>query len=442
MSNKQRVKIVGGGLAGCEAAFQLLERGYGVDMHEMRPEKNTGAHSTDKLAELVCSNSLKSEGVDTASATLKDELDVLGCRLLKIARENSVPSGSALAVDRMVFSLGVERDLRAYEDFNLIRGEVTYIPDPPVIIATGPLTSPALTEVIRETTGSDKLYFYDAIAPIVDAESIDYEHAYFAGRYGRGEDDYLNLPMERDEYEVFYEALINAETVGLRDFEKKELFEGCMPIEEIARRGKDAMRFGPLRPIGLKDPRTGRGAYAVVQLRREHAAGDCYNLVGFQTNLTYKAQKEVFSLIPALRNAEFLRFGVMHRNTYIGPQVLKADFSLKSHPGRVYVAGQLSGVEGYVESIMSGLMAAVYLTRHLEGKEIIIPPQTTITGALLRYISECGAPFQPMNANFGLLPIEEGLRGKDRKKHYRERAVCDIIKYNVETGFCHQANAH
>ncbi len=430
---KPRVTVVGGGLAGCEAALQLLARGYGVDMYEMRPEVTTGAHRTGALAELVCSNSLKSEGGDTASAALKDELDAMGCRLIALARECRVPSGSALAVDREKFSAAVESALAAYPDFRLVRREVTEIPAAPAVVACGPLASPAMAEALAAATGKDRLYFYDAVAPIVDGESIDYDSAYFGGRYGRG-DDYLNLPMERDEYEAFYEALVGAQTVVLRDFERKELFEGCMPVEEIARRGKDSMRFGPLRPVGLRDPRTGKGAYAVVQLRREHAAGDCFNMVGFQTNLTFPEQKRVFRMIPALCNAEFLRFGVMHRNTYIGPRALDATFMLSGREG-VYVAGQLSGVEGYVESIMSGLIAGVNLARREEGRQPAVPPRTTVSGALCRYVAECGEPFQPMNANFGLLPPPEGVRGKERKKCYHERAVCDIIDFTRELEF-------
>ena len=430
---KPRVTVVGGGLAGCEAALQLLARGYGVDMYEMRPEVTTGAHRTGALAELVCSNSLKSEGGDTASAALKDELDAMGCRLIALARECRVPSGSALAVDREKFSAAVESALAAYPDFRLVRREVTEIPAAPAVVACGPLASPAMAEALAAATGKDRLYFYDAVAPIVDGESIDYDSAYFGGRYGRG-DDYLNLPMERDEYEAFYEALVGAQTVVLRDFERKELFEGCMPVEEIARRGKDSMRFGPLRPVGLRDPRTGKGAYAVVQLRREHAAGDCFNMVGFQTNLTFPEQKRVFRMIPALCNAEFLRFGVMHRNTYIGPRALDATFMLSGREGGD-VAGQLSGVEGYVESIMSGLIAGVNLARREEGRQPAVPPRTTVSGALCRYVAECGEPFQPMNANFGLLPPPEGVRGKERKKCYHERAVCDIIDFTRELEF-------
>lgn len=428
------VTVVGGGLAGCEAALQLLSRGFGVKMFEMRPAKTTGAHGTDRLAELVCSNSLKSEAEETASGTLKAELDALGCNLLALARECRVPSGSALAVDRELFSAAVERELAAYPRFELVREEVTDIPSAPAIVATGPLTSDALAKRLGELTGEENLHFYDAIAPIVELSSVDMEHAYFGGRYGRG-DDYLNLPMEREEYRAFREALVSAETVVLHDFEKKELFEGCMPIEEIARRGEDAMRFGPLRPVGLRDPRTGKGAYAVVQLRRENAAGDCWNMVGFQTNLTYGEQRRVFGMIPALGEAEFLRFGVMHRNTYLNSAgKLNACFRFAGDDV-LYAAGQLTGVEGYVESIMSGLVAGVSLARELDGKDPAVPPETTVIGALARYVANAGTGFQPMNANFGLLPGASGAGKKERKKYYHDRAVRDIMNFASETGY-------
>lgn len=428
------VTVVGGGLAGCEAALQLLSRGFGVKMFEMRPAKTTGAHGTDGLAELVCSNSLKSEAEETASGTLKAELDALGCNLLALARECRVPSGSALAVDRELFSAVVERELAAYPRFELVREEVTDIPSAPAIVATGPLTSDALAKRLGELTGEENLHFYDAIAPIVELSSVDMEHAYFGGRYGRG-DDYLNLPMEREEYRAFREALVSAETVVLHDFEKKELFEGCMPIEEIARRGEDAMRFGPLRPVGLRDPRTGKGAYAVVQLRRENAAGDCWNMVGFQTNLTYGEQRSVFGMIPALREAEFLRFGVMHRNTYLNSAgKLNACFRFAGDDV-LYAAGQLTGVEGYVESIMSGLVAGVSLARELDGKDPAVPPEATVIGALARYVANAETGFQPMNANFGLLPGASGTGKKERKKYYHDRAVRDIMNFASETGY-------
>ena len=422
------VKVIGGGLAGTECALQLLKAGYAVDMYEMRPKKTTGAHSTENLAELVCSNSLKSEEPTTASGLLKDELDALGCELLNIAREARVPSGSALSVDRVKFSKLVERKLSSYENFTLIREEVTSLDGTPTVIATGPLTSEAMANIVGEISGKKRLFFYDAIAPIVSADSIDYEKAYFGGRYGKGGDDYLNLPMQREEYEAFYKALISAETVVLHDFEKSELFDGCMPIEEMAKRGSDTIRFGPLKPIGLRNPKTGEKAYAVVQLRRENVAGDCFNLVGFQTNLTYAEQKRVFGMIPALRNAEFLRYGIMHRNTYVdAPSVLDERFRVRSSKTPLYIAGQLSGVEGYVESIMSGMVAGKAMACELADCEYEIPRDITIVGSLCRYVSSCPTDFKPMNANFGILPPITDVRDKkDRKRAYHDRSIASI----------------
>jgi len=429
MSDVKRVRIIGGGLAGCECALQLLAQGIAVEMFEMRPAVETGAHQTQGLAELVCSNSLKSEDIYTASGLLKEELKLFGCKLLGIAGKCRVPSGSALSVDREKFSEMTERALESYDNFTLIRQEVTELDENiPTIIATGPLTSPKMAEVVGRLSGKERLFFYDAIAPIVSADSIDYEKAYFGGRYGKGGDDYLNLPMQKDEYELFYTELVNAKTVVLHDFEKKELFEGCMPIEEMAKRGSDTIRFGPLRPVGLRNPKTGESAYAVVQLRRENVAGDCFNLVGFQTNLTYPEQKRVFSLIPALSNAEFLRYGVMHRNTYINsPDVLDGTFRVKASKIPLYIAGQLSGVEGYVESIMSGMIAGQAMAAELLGFGYDIPSPYTITGSLLRYVSECREDFKPMNANFGILPplVEKHKKG-DRKKLYHDRSISTI----------------
>lgn len=425
---KQKVKVIGGGLAGCECALQLLKNGYAVDMYEMRPLKSTGAHRTDGLCELVCSNSLKSEEPATGSGLLKEELDALGCELLSIARQARVPSGSALAVDRRKFSELVEKKLKSFDGFKLIREEVTGLDGEPTVIATGPLTSDAMASIIAGLGGEKRLYFYDAIAPIVSADSIDYDRAYFGGRYGKGGEDYLNLPMDRSEYEAFYSELVKAETVILHDFEKNELFEGCMPIEEMAKRGSDTIRFGPLKPIGLKNPKTGEKAYAVVQLRRENVAGDCYNLVGFQTNLTFPEQKRVFSMIPALKNAEFLRFGIMHRNTYVdAPNMLSEVFRVKSSKTPLYIAGQLSGVEGYVESIMSGMIAGKAMICELLGDCYELPRDITIVGALCRYISGCPTDFKPMNANFGILPPIEGVRDKKaRKLAYHDRSIASI----------------
>lgn len=422
---KTTVKVIGGGLAGCECALQLLQRGYAVEMYEMRPNRTTGAHKTQNLAELVCSNSLKSSEPCTASGLLKEELDLLGCRLLGLARQNAVPSGSALAVDREGFSKSVEDALFAYPDFSLVREEVTsFDNDVPTVVASGPLTSPALADAVGALTGKDRLFFYDAIAPIVEFESIDMQKAYFGGRYGKGGEDYLNLPMQKAEYEAFYDALVHAETVVLHDFEKSELFDGCMPIEEMAKRGSDTIRFGPLKPVGLRNPSTGEKAYAVVQLRKENVAGDCYNLVGFQTNLTYGEQKRVFRMIPALHDAEFVRYGIMHRNTYINaPGVIDETFRLKGERP-IYVAGQLSGVEGYVESIMSGMIAGIALANELQGKKYAVPSDVTVTGALCRYVSTRALDFKPMNANFGILPPVERVRDKQKRKQaYHDRAI-------------------
>lgn len=425
---KTTVKVIGGGLAGAECALQLLKSGFAVEMYEMRPVGTTGAHRTDRLAELVCSNSLKSEEPATASGLLKEELCVLGCELLPLAREARVPSGSALSVDREKFSSLVENKLNSYADFKLVREEVKDIDWTPTVIATGPLTSDAMAETVGQISGRKRLFFYDAVAPIVSADSIDYDKAYFGGRYGKGGDDYLNLPMQKDEYEAFYKELVNAQTVVLRDFEKSELFEGCMPIEEMAKRGSDTIRFGPLKPVGLRNPVTGEKAYAVVQLRRENVAGDCFNLVGFQTNLTYGEQKRVFGMIPALRNAEFLRYGIMHRNTYVdAPDVLSGTFRVKKSVSPLYIAGQLSGVEGYVESIMSGMIAGQALAAELDGKDYEIPSEFTVTGSLCRYVSSCPEDFKPMNANFGILPPITDVRDKKKRKiAYHDRAMASI----------------
>ena len=427
-----KVVVIGGGLAGTEAAFKLLDAGFQVEMFEMRPKRLTGAHESGGLAELVCSNSLKSTSPETASGLLKEELDMLGSRLLPLARESAVPSGSALAVDRVAFSTAVERELTKYEGFTLHKDtEVTCLEEGvPTIIATGPLTSPDFADYLAKLTGQDRLFFYDAIAPIVSFDSVDMTKAYFGGRYGKGGDDYLNLPMQKEEYEAFYNALVTAETVHLHDFEKKELFDGCMPIEIMAKRGGDTMRYGPMRPVGLRNPNTGESAYAVVQLRKENVAGDCYNLVGFQTNLTYGEQKRVFSMIPALHSAEFLRYGTMHRNTFIkSPDLLTSRFRLKNSTTPVYIAGQISGVEGYVESIMSGLIAADAMVRELTGKDELKLPATTITGALTEYVSSCASDFQPMNANFGLLPELHTVHKKQRKQAYHDRAIKDLGEF-------------
>lgn len=424
-----KVKIIGGGLAGCEAAYQLLKRGYEVEMYEMRPQKTTGAHRTDMLAELVCSNSLKSDLTDTSSGLLKAEMRMLDCLLLQCADEAKVPAGGALAVDREVFSRAIERRLSTFAGLSVVREEVTAIDlNIPTIIATGPLTSDALARELQALAG-DGMSFCDAVAPIVSADSLDYDKVFAASRYGKGDDDYLNCGMTKDEYLRFYEALVSAECV-----EDKLLgatfYENCMPIEVMAKRGEDAMRFGPLRPVGIRG-KNDEKYYAVLQLRKENMAGDAYNLVGFQTNLKFPEQKRVFGLIPGLENAEYMRYGVMHRNTYINaPKVLDMTFMLKAHKD-IYIAGQLSGVEGYMESTMSGLIAGISMAARLAGQSARMPDEYTMIGALCRYVSNESIEWlQPMNSNFGLLPAITDVRDKKaRKGAYSARALDHMRAY-------------
>ncbi|MBR2349645.1 MAG: methylenetetrahydrofolate--tRNA-(uracil(54)-C(5))-methyltransferase (FADH(2)-oxidizing) TrmFO [Clostridia bacterium] len=422
------VRIIGGGLAGCEAAYQLLKRGYSVELYEMRPVKNTPAHKTEGLAELVCSNSLKSEDVTTSQGLLKKEMSLFGSLILECADKARVPAGGALAVDREVFSREVERRLNEFDGFKLVREEVTEI-GTEVIVASGPLTSEKLSESIIKLTGADKLYFYDAVAPIVTLESVDKEKSFWSARYNKGTDDYLNCPMSKDEYDAFYDALVNAQTVILKEFEKREIFEGCMPVEVMAKRGVDALRFGPLRPVGIFGE-NGERYYAVVQLRKEDNYDSLVNLVGFQTNLTFGEQKRVFSMIPALHDAEFVRYGVMHRNTYINsPAALTESFNLKSDKS-VFFAGQITGVEGYMESTMSGLIAGINMARYLDGKEPLDLPETSLCGSLSRYVANCKSNFQPMHVSFALLPPLDGKTKKqDRKAKYSERAINDLTAY-------------
>ena len=412
-----RFHVVGGGLAGCEAAYRFLRSGHEVVMHEMRGVKASPCHSTDGLAELVCSNSLKSEAEDTASGLLKAELRALDCMLLDVADKCRVPAGGALAVDREAFSAEVERRLFAFDGFSLVREEVTSFDDmQPVVIASGPLTSDALANELARKYGAKYIGFYDAVAPIVDGDSIDLAHAFGASRYGRGGDDYLNCPLTRDEYYAFWRELCAAKTATLHDFDKGGLFEACMPVEEIARRGADTLRFGPLKAAGLKGE-DGKTPFAVLQLRKENVEGAAYNLVGFQTNLTFGEQKRVFGMIPALAHAEFLRYGVMHRNTYLyAPAVMDSGFVAKDG-SLVAFAGQMTGVEGYVESIASGLMAAENLRLAAEGKGRLIAPPETVIGQLQRHVARESADYQPMNANFGLLPpLGDAPRDKKQRK--------------------------
>ena len=412
------VIIIGGGLAGCEAAYQIAKRGISVDLYEMKPTKFSPAHSNTNLAEIVCSNSFKSNLITNACGLLKQELRILDSLLIKIADETSVPAGQALAVDREEFSKIVTQKLNENKNINIIREEITKIPENAnIIIATGPLTSEKLAEEILKITGEDKLYFYDAAAPIIEKESINMDIAFWGDRYGKGDANYINLPMNKQEYEKFYNELVNAEVVNLHDFEKREIFEGCMPIEVMAKRGIDTLRFGPLKPVGFIDKRTNERPYAIVQLRQDNKDGTIFNMVGFQTNLKFGEQKRVFSLIPGLENAEFVKYGVMHRNTYINSTILLDNtFNLKKNTN-IYFAGQITGVEGYVESIASGMVAGINIANKILNKDKIVFPNFTMIGSLADYISTENKKFQPMNANFGILPKLD-IKLKDKKAKY------------------------
>ena len=416
------VVVIGGGLAGCEAAYQIAKRGINVDLYEMKPIKFSPAHNNNDLAEIVCSNSFKSNLLTNACGLLKQELRMLDSLLIKIADETSVPAGQALAVDREKNKKKVTQKLSKYKNINIIREEVTKIPEnKEVIIATGPLTSEKLVEEILKITGADKLYFYDAAAPIIEKDSINMDIAFWGDRYGKGDASYINLPMNKEEYEKFYNELINAEVVNLHDFEKREIFEGCMPIEVMAKRGIDTLRFGPLKPVGFIDKRTNERPYAIVQLRQDNKEGTIFNMVGFQTNLKFGEQKRVFSLIPGLENAEFVKYGVMHRNTYINSTILLDNtYNLKKNPN-IYFAGQITGVEGYVESIASGMVVGMNVANKILNKSKVIFPKFTMIGSLADYISTENKKFQPMNANFGILPKLEN-KIKDKKEKYEKYA--------------------
>src|SRR5215831_7002549 len=421
------ITVIGGGLAGCEAAWQIARSGEKVRLYEMRPVRRTAAHTTDRLAEIVCSNSLKSDQPYNASWLLKEELRRLGSILIQIADSVRVPAGAALAVDRDRFAARVTEMISNEANIELIRDEVRGIPgEGIVIIASGPLTSGALSQSIREFCGSEHLYFYDAISPIVDAETIDRSKVYRASRYGKASDDYLNCPMERDEYAAFFEALVSAESVEIHDFEDARYFESCLPIEELARRGRDTLRFGPMRPVGLQNPATGRVPHAVVQLRQEDLMQSSYNIVGFQNHLKFAEQKRIFRMIPGLENAEFLRLGQIHRNTYINaPEVLLPTMAARRDP-RIFFAGQLAGTEGYIENVASGLMAGINAVHTLRGEETVVPPAATAIGALCRYVSTPQKHFAPMNINFGLLPpidVPRRISKTDRQRLFCERAL-------------------
>ena len=425
--NNPTVTIVGAGLAGCEAAWQLAKRGFPVRLVEMKPKKFSPAHKRDGFAELVCSNSLKAEQLTNASGLLKAEMRQMDSLILSAAEACRVPAGGALAVDRDLFSEKITQTLREHPLVTCESALVTEIPDDPCIVATGPLTDPALTEAIERLPGAKSLHFFDAAAPIVTADSLDMDRVFRASRYDRGS-DYLNCPMTEDEYNAFYDALMGAELAELHDFEKKLVFEGCLAVEILASRGRQTLAFGPLKPVGLIDPRTGKEPYAVVQLRQENEAGTMYNLVGFQTRLKWGEQKRVFSMIPGLEHAEFARYGVMHRNTYLnGPDMLGANYAMKHRP-LLRFAGQLSGVEGYMESTASGLVAAVGLACALSGRPEPDFTGRTILGALARHVSTPSANFQPMNANYGILdPLENRVRGKrNRYEKLSERALEEL----------------
>ncbi len=417
-----------GGLAGTEAAYQIAKRGIKVKLYEMKPEKFSPAHSSKELAEIVCSNSFKSNSITNACGLLKEELRNLGSLLIQIADETKVPAGQALAVDRVTFSKRVTEEIEKNHNIEIIREEVENIEaeDGIVIIATGPLTSEKMAEQIINITGKDRLAFYDAAAPIIEKDSINFNIAFYGDRYGKeGDSSYINLPMNKEEYEIFYNELVNAEIVTLHEFEKKEIFEGCMPIEVMAKRGEDTIRFGPLKPVGFTDPRTNSRPYAIVQLRQDNTSGTLYNMVGFQTNLKFGEQKRVFSLIPGLENAEFVKYGVMHRNTFINsPELLDNTYNLKAK-SNIYFAGQITGVEGYVESIASGLVAGLNAVAKFNNTEKITFPNETVIGALSSYISTENTKFQPMNANFGILPpLEEKIKDKiQRYTKMAERAL-------------------
>jgi methylenetetrahydrofolate--tRNA-(uracil-5-)-methyltransferase len=428
------IHVIGGGLAGTEAAWQLARAGHRVRLYEMRPERSTEAHKTGDLAELVCSNSLKSESANTAPWLLKEELRRRGSMLLSIAQETRVPAGHALTVDRVEFARRATEALAGEEGIEMVRGEVTRLPDEGiVIIASGPLTSDAFARHIAELTGSQRLFFYDSISPIVDAESVDTSIAFAASRWGKsidGTDDYLNCPMNREEYEAFVDALLGGESVPFHidaDNPKTPFFEACLPIEELARRGRDTLRFGPMKPTGLDDPRTGRWAHAIVQLRKENCRSDSYNLVGFQNHLRFGEQQRIFRLIPGLQQAEFLRYGQIHRNTYInGPALLTPTLQLRTNP-RVFFAGQISGVEGYVESIATGLAAAVFADQFARAQQARPFPRETAIGSLCAYIAGADAGnYQPANITFDLLPKldEETLRRFRKDKKARQAEVC------------------
>lgn len=428
------VNVVGAGLAGSEAAWQIANRGIRVKLYEMRPVKQTPAHHTDKFAELVCSNSLRANSLTNAVGVIKEEMRKLNSLIISSADKCQVPAGGALAVDRHEFAGYVTSSLKNHPNVEVIHEEVTSIPEGITVIATGPLTSPTLSEQLKKLTGEDYLYFYDAAAPIIEKESINMDKVYYKSRYDKGEAAYINCPMTEEEFDRFYEALINAETVPLKEFEKEIFFEGCMPIEVMAKRGKKTMLFGPLKPVGLEDPRTGKRPYAVVQLRQDDAAGTLYNIVGFQTHLKWGPQKEVIQMIPGLENAEIVRYGVMHRNTFINsPKVLMPTYQFKMK-STLFFAGQMTGVEGYVESAASGLVAGINAARIAAGQDPVIFPEETAIGSMARYITTANPNnFQPMNVNFGLFPeLPYKVKGKAERAELHAKRALETIQNFVK----------
>lgn len=443
MVPKEPIQVVGGGLAGSEAAWQIAQRGFSVEVYEMRPRVSSGAHAGDRLAELVCSNSLGSMLPDRASGVLMAELRSLGSLLLSVAETCAVPAGSALAVDREAFAASVTQALEAHAHIRVVRKEVTRVPEGPAVIASGPLTSVALARSLAEVTGEEHMYFFDALSPIVEADSIDLSVAFRASRYDRGEEergDYVNCPLDADEYEAFVQALLEAQTIPLRSFEAAirqgvragmdRFFEGCLPVEVLAERGRQALAYGPMRPVGLTDPRSGRRPHAVVQLRQDNLAGDLYNMVGFQTNLRYPEQRRVFRMIPGLGSARFARYGQMHRNTFVNsPRLLLPTLQLRARR-QLFLAGQITGVEGYLGNIATGLLAGWNVARLAGGEEPLALPRTTMLGSLCHYVTHAEPKrFQPMKANFGILPsLGESApnRRRERAKRYAQRSAADL----------------
>ncbi|MBR6783012.1 MAG: methylenetetrahydrofolate--tRNA-(uracil(54)-C(5))-methyltransferase (FADH(2)-oxidizing) TrmFO [Clostridia bacterium] len=429
---EKHINVYGAGLAGCEAAWQAARRGVAVTLYEMQPRKFTPAHHSESYAELVCSNSLRSDRITVASGLLKEELSRMGSLIMEAARATQVPAGSALAVDRDKFSAYITEKIKNHPLITVVEAEITQLPTEGItVVATGPLTSDPFADWLKDHLVGEGFHFFDAVAPIVDAASINMDVAFFASRYNKGDADYINCPMTREQYDAFYNALITAEEAELKDFDRDlKVFEGCMPVEVMARRGYDTLRYGPLKPVGLVDRRTDARSYAVVQLRRENKEGTMYNLVGFQTHLTFPAQKRVFSMIPGLENAEFLRYGVMHRNTYLpSPDLLDADYRLRKGyaEGQVYFAGQMTGVEGYIESTGSGFVAGLNAARRALGMDALIFPETTMIGAMAHYISHGGlSDFVPMNANFGIIPgLDHRVKGGKLARYeiYAARAL-------------------